>query len=217
VPRGVLFESNLRVAAEENLAASRRHFTVYKHFGKVVDKDVAAKFPYPPHLVIPRGLEVDVAPLEAQARRVEELLAFHPPQRGDPSLDITKPGKTIGPHDGIWRFTPGQRKGIGVSAAVPLYVLQAETASNTVIVGPHESLARRRVDASGRLYVDVGRAAAKLRYRSPAVAAGVAERTGGFTLSLDEPVYGVARGQAAVLYDGDAVVGCGLIASASSN
>src|SRR5258708_6643513 len=86
VPRGVLFESNLRVAAEENLAASRRHFTVYKHFGKVVDKDVAAKFPYPPHLVIPRGLEVDVAPLEAQARRIEELLAFHPPQRGDPQV-----------------------------------------------------------------------------------------------------------------------------------
>ncbi len=136
------------------------------------------------------------------------------PRAGDV---VDEAGKTIGSHDGIWRFTPGQRKGIGVSAAVPLYVLQAETASNTVIVGPHESLARRRVDASGRLYVDVGRAAAKLRYRSPAVAAGVAERTGGFTLSLDEPVYGVARGQAAVLYDGDAVVGCGLIASASSN
>jgi tRNA-uridine 2-sulfurtransferase len=86
-----------------------------------------------------------------------------------------------------------------------------------VIVGPHESLARSRVDASGRLYVGVGRAAAKLRYRSPAVGAGVAERTGGFTLSLDEPAYGVARGQAAVLYEGDAVVGCGLISSAVSN
>jgi tRNA-specific 2-thiouridylase len=96
-------------------------------------------------------------------------------------------------------------------------VLEAEAASNAVIVGPHESLARRRIDASGRLYADVGRAAAKLRYRSPAVAAGVAERAGGFTLSLDEPAYGVARGQAAVLYEGDAVVGCGLISSAASN
>jgi tRNA-uridine 2-sulfurtransferase len=136
------------------------------------------------------------------------------PRAGDV---VDEEGKTIGSHDGFWRFTPGQRKGIGVSAAVPLYVLGAEAASNAVIVGPHESLARSRVDASGRLYVGVGRAAAKLRYRSPAVGAGVAERTGGFTLSLDEPAYGVARGQAAVLYEGDAVVGCGLISSAVSN
>jgi tRNA-specific 2-thiouridylase len=130
---------------------------------------------------------------------------------------VDEEGRTIGSHDGFWRFTPGQRKGIGVSAAVPLYVLEADAASNAVIVGPHESLARRRVEATGRLYVGVGRAAAKLRYRSPAVGAGVAERTGGFTLSLDEPVFGVARGQAAVLYEGDAVVGCGLISSAVSN
>src|SRR3954469_430801 len=136
------------------------------------------------------------------------------PRAGDV---VDEKGKTIGSHDGFWRFTPGQRKGIGVSAAVPLYVLGAEAASNAVIVGPHESLARRRVDASGRLYVGVGRAAAKLRYRSPAVGAAVAERAGGFTLSLDEPAYGVARGQAAVLYEGDAVVGCGLISSAVSN
>jgi tRNA-specific 2-thiouridylase len=98
-----------------------------------------------------------------------------------------------------------------------LYVLDADAASNAVIVGPHESLARRRVDASGRLYVDVARAAAKLRYRSPAVAASVSERTGGFTLELDEPAYGVAPGQAAVLYEGDAVVGCGLISAARDN
>ena len=82
-----------------------------------------------------------------------------------------------------------------------------------MIVGPHESLARRRVAASGRLYVDVGRAAAKLRYRSPAVGASVSQSPGGFTLELDEPAYGVARGQAAVLYESDAVVGCGLIST----
>jgi tRNA-specific 2-thiouridylase len=130
---------------------------------------------------------------------------------------VDEHGETLGEHDGFWRFTPGQRKGIGVSASAPLYVLDADAASNAVIVGPHESLARRRVDASGHLYVDVARAAAKLRYRSPAVAASVAPRTGGFTLELDEPAYGVARGQAAVLYEGDAVVGCGLISAAGDN
>jgi tRNA-specific 2-thiouridylase len=130
---------------------------------------------------------------------------------------VDEHGKTLGDHDGFWRFTPGQRKGIGVSAPTPLYVLDADAASNAVIVGPHESLARRQVDVSGTLYVDVGRAAAKLRYRSPAVGASVSHRTGGFTLELDEPAYGVARGQAAVLYEGDAVVGCGLISSARDN
>src|ERR1700675_958780 len=67
VPRGVLFKSALRVAAEKNLAAGRRHSAVHQHFGKIVDEDVAAKFPYPPHFVIPRALEVNIAPLEAQA------------------------------------------------------------------------------------------------------------------------------------------------------
>jgi tRNA-specific 2-thiouridylase len=130
---------------------------------------------------------------------------------------VDERGETLGGHNGFWRFTPGQRKGIGVSASTPLYVLDADAASNAVIVGPHESLARRRVDAAGKLYVDVARAAAKLRYRSPAVAASVSHRTGGFTLELDEPAYGVARGQAAVLYEGDAVVGCGLISAAGDN
>ena len=124
---------------------------------------------------------------------------------------VDEEGNALGEHDGFWRFTPGQRKGIGVAAGRPLYVLGADARANTVVVGPHESLARRHVAASGRLYVDVERADAKLRYRSPAVAASVIPTGSGFELELDEPAYAVARGQAAVLYEGDAVVGCGLI------
>jgi tRNA-uridine 2-sulfurtransferase len=126
-------------------------------------------------------------------------------------------GNVLGTHDGSWRFTAGQRKGIGVSAAHPLYVLDSDAQANAVVVGPRESLARYRVAASGRLWVDVDRADAKLRYRSPALAAHVSPRPGGFELELDEPAFGVARGQAAVLYDGDAVVGCGIVSSAGSN
>jgi tRNA-specific 2-thiouridylase len=120
-------------------------------------------------------------------------------------------GVRVGTHAGAWRFTPGQRRGIGVSAARPLYVIDTEAASNTVVVGPREALARRHVSARGRLYVDVTRADAKLRYRSPAVPTSILAADGGLELELDEPVYGVARGQAAVLYEGDAVVGCGVI------
>ncbi|MEP6812435.1 MAG: tRNA 2-thiouridine(34) synthase MnmA, partial [Actinomycetota bacterium] len=71
---------------------------------------------------------------------------------------VDEHGAVLGHHDGFWRFTPGQRKGIGVTAAKPLYVLDADAASNAVVVGPLESLARRRVGASGRLYVEVDRA-----------------------------------------------------------
>ncbi len=130
---------------------------------------------------------------------------------------VDEQGRELGRHEGFWRFTPGQRKGIGVPAERPLYVIGADAATNAVVVGPRESLARRRVAASGRLYSDVDRADVKLRYRSPAVAARVAASPGGFELELDEPAFGVAPGQAAVLYEGDAVVGCGLVSSADAD
>jgi tRNA-specific 2-thiouridylase len=72
------------------------------------------------------------------------------------------------------------------------------------------------VTAYGRLYAPADRVEAKLRYRSPAVPARVEEADGGFRLRLEQPAYGVARGQAAVLYDGDAVVGSGLVTSAAA-
>ena len=70
------------------------------------------------------------------------------------------------------------------------------------------------MNVRGRLFAPAAEVEAKLRYRSPAVAASVVETASGFRLRLDEPAYGVARGQAAVLYDGDVVVGSGLVTSA---
>lgn len=123
-------------------------------------------------------------------------------------------GTELGRHDGFWRFTPGQRRGLGVAAGTPVYALRTDPRSNTVVVGPRERLARTIVNVrSGRLFVSVERADVKLRYGSPATPAAVEARAGGFRLSLDHPAYGVAAGQAAVLYEGDVVVGAGLIAS----
>jgi len=124
---------------------------------------------------------------------------------------VDEDGRELGRHAGYWRFTPGQRKGLGVSAATPLYALRSDPRTNTVVVGPLESLARTRVEAKGSLYVPVEEADVKLRYRSPAVPACVAETAGGFQLDLDRPAYGVAAGQAAVLYEDGVVVGAGLI------
>ena len=124
---------------------------------------------------------------------------------------VDEDGTELGTHDGFWRFTPGQRRGLGVSAAEPRFALRTNAATNTVVVGPRESLAVTRVRAAGRLYVPAGRADVKLRYRSPAVPATVTEEDGGFALELDGAAYGVAAGQTAVLYDGDAVIGAGRI------
>ena len=127
---------------------------------------------------------------------------------------VDEDGNELGRHDGFWRFTPGQRKGLGLAVREPLYVLGSKPAANAVVVGPRESLARHTVEARGRLHADVERVEAKLRYRSPAVGATVEKTPRGFRLRLDEPVYGVAPGQAAVLYDGDLVVGHGAITRA---
>jgi tRNA-specific 2-thiouridylase len=124
---------------------------------------------------------------------------------------VDEDGREVGRHSGYWRFTPGQRKGLGVSAEQPLYAIRSNASTNTVVVGRREALARTRIDASGHLYVPVDHADAKLRYRSEAVPARIHTHDGGFRLELDRPAYGVAPGQAAVLYEGDVVVGAGLI------
>jgi tRNA-specific 2-thiouridylase len=130
---------------------------------------------------------------------------------------VDERGRKIGEHDGFWRFTPGQRRGLGIaSASGPLYVIETRAKANLVTIGPERALARRRVSVRGKLYLPVGRAEVKLRYRSPALPAEVEPSSNGFRLHLLEPAFAVARGQAAVLYDDEAVVGCGLVTSARS-
>jgi tRNA-specific 2-thiouridylase len=125
-------------------------------------------------------------------------------------------GNELGRHDGYWRFTPGQRRGLAVATGAPVYAVRTDPRTNTVVVGPRDSLARTTIGVrAGRLFVPVERGEAKLRYRSPAAPASVEESPHGFRLTLDEPAYGVAVGQAAVLYEDDAVVAAGLISAAS--
>ena len=80
---------------------------------------------------------------------------------------VDEQGNELGRHAGFWRFTPGQRKGIGVAAGEPLYALRSEPGTNAVVVGPRAALATDEVTARGRLHVELDRAEVKLRYRSP--------------------------------------------------
>jgi tRNA-specific 2-thiouridylase len=145
-----------------------------------------------------------------------DFLARHglPPAEG-PVVDLE--GRVVGDHNGFWGFTPGQRRGLRVSSAGgPVYAVATDPARNAVVVGPRRALARTRVDVTpGCLYAPAARVDAQLRYRSPAGQATVTVANGGLRLALDEPAYGVAPGQAAVLYEHDAVVGAGLIAATS--
>jgi tRNA-specific 2-thiouridylase len=124
---------------------------------------------------------------------------------------VDEDGRELGRHAGHWGFTPGQRRGLGVSSVEPLYALRTEPDANVVVVGPRASLARREVSVEGRMYLPVGRGDVKLRYRSPAIGAEVIETERGFRLRLDSPAFGVAPGQAAVVYEDDVVVGAGLV------
>src|SRR4051794_1469679 len=135
----------------------------------------------------------------------------------NPGPVVDEAGDAIGSHDGFWRFPPGQRRGLGIAAAAPLYALASDAATNTVVAGPRASLARTRVVVRGGMRTPARRVEAKLRYRSPAVGASVTPTGDGFELELDAPAFGVAPGQVAVLYAGDAVVGSGVIVSAAAD
>ncbi len=95
---------------------------------------------------------------------------------------------------------------------VPLYVLRTEPPTNTVVVGSRDELAVTSIDARGRLYVPVAEAEVKVRLPvGDRAARPCPRRTTASRSSSTEPAYGVARGQFAVLYDDDAVVGAGVI------
>ena len=142
-------------------------------------------------------------------------------RQGLPAADgaiVDEEGRELGRHGGVWRYTPGQRRGIGVAAPEPLYALRSDPTSNTLVVGPRGSLACSEVVVEGTLHTGATRVEAKLRYRSPALPARVRPTPRGFALALERPAYGVAPGQIAALYDDEgAVVGCGVVSSASRN
>ena len=138
--------------------------------------------------------------------------------RNEAGAVVDERGTPLGRHEGFWRFTPGQRKGLGIAGSDgPLFTLRTEPRRNAVVVGPRESLAIRRLRAAGRMFVPVERCEAKLRAHSDTVPGRAEAVPSGFRLELDSPVYGAARGQTAVLYERDVVVGSGRISSVASD
>jgi tRNA-specific 2-thiouridylase len=126
-------------------------------------------------------------------------------------------GRTIGRHRGHHNFTVGQRRGIGVSADEPLYVVATDAATNTVTVGTRADLATRRVRIRDAiLHRDAERVdGVRLRYHSRAIPASVAATAAGrhrsLEIDLGESFDAASPGQAAVLLSGEAIIGHGTI------
>jgi len=132
---------------------------------------------------------------------------------------VTLDGRVLAKHRGVHHFTVGQRKGIGVAAGEPLYVIATNPATQQVIVGRDEDLRRARLFAKEVNWVSIGplreprRAEVKIRNKHEAAAATV-HPTGDDSrveVVFDEPQRAVTPGQAAVMYDGDLVLAGGWI------
>ena len=127
-------------------------------------------------------------------------------------------GRLLGQHRGAIRYTLGQRKGLGVSAGEAVYVCGKSMAENTVYVGPESRLFHRTLVAEEFVWGAVEgidaplRCAARVRYRhreQPAVAQQLAD--GRVKITFDEPQRAITTGQTVTLYDGDTVLGGGII------
>ncbi len=139
--------------------------------------------------------------------------AFRPGKIVDPG------GKIIGRHDGFISFTIGQRKGMGIAAPRPLYVISLDPTTNTVVAGPNEALFKSRLAVADLHWGAIAgieaptAAIVKIRSRHEgAPATLIPESDGMVVVEFAKPQRAITPGQAAVFYDGDVVLGGGQIA-----
>lgn len=131
-------------------------------------------------------------------------------------IDIV--GNVLGKHSGAVKYTTGQRKGLGIALGEPAYVLDKDMVNNTVTLGKEELLFSRSLDANNINFIAFDRldaplrVEAKIRY-SHKTAKATLEQTSNnsFHLEFDEPQRAITKGQSVVLYDGDYVLGGGII------
>lgn len=131
---------------------------------------------------------------------------------------VDRAGKILGKHTGIHHYTIGQRKGLGIAAPEPLYVMALDPVMNRVVVGSRDEATQPDCTAGRTNWIAIPEPTApihaevQVRYRSKPVPATVVPLgEGRIKLGFDEPQFGITPGQAAVLYDGEVVLGGGII------
>lgn len=167
----------------------------------------------------------DLCLIEAHGS-MRSFLDQHIDKRVGDIVDLT--GVILGQHEGVHHYTIGQRKGLGIAAPKPLYVVGLDADANRVIVGDRDSIQLPDCTVNRVNWVSIARpeapfaAQVQLRYRSEPVDVTVVpldtdERSGDrVKLIFDEPHFGITPGQAAVWYDGDVVLGGGILEPLSS-
>lgn len=150
-----------------------------------------------------------------------DYAAFIERHTGHPSLPgnyVAEDGQVLGHHKGIIHYTVGQRKGLGIALGQPMFVKSKDARTGDVVLTTNDRLFSRRIHLDNVNWIAVGRldaplrVTAKIRYQhkaSPATLVPTGEGTA--TLCFDEPQRAAAQGQSAVCYDGDTVIGGGLI------
>jgi tRNA-specific 2-thiouridylase len=140
------------------------------------------------------------------------------PEISRPGPIVDDGGAILGHHDGIVNYTIGQRRGLGLRSRSPLYVVDIDAETNTVTVGGADALEHDRLVAEHVNFIageEPGgplRVQAKIRHNHPAASATVRYRGGGMAdVVFDEPQRAITPGQSVVWYDGDVVVGGGVI------
>ena len=152
----------------------------------------------------------------SEAGGYREFLRKTSPEMFEKGELVDTSGRTIGEHDGVAGFTVGQRRGLGIAAGKPLYVVKVEPKVNKVVVGDKRDLLRREVPLEQVVWSAVGpsqlplKVEAKVRYNMDARSA-VFRAVPDVEIVFDEPVHAVTPGQIAVAYVGDTVVAGGRI------
>lgn len=140
------------------------------------------------------------------------------PQALQPGPIVDRRGNVLGQHNGLPLYTIGQRRGLGVTAALPMYVTELDTTRNLLIVGPQHELERSDLTADNFSFVGGAwptapfRAEAQIRSHAVAMPALITpEEPGRLHIAFDEPQRAVTPGQAVVVYDGEVALGGGRI------
>jgi tRNA-specific 2-thiouridylase len=183
------------------------------HLAKDATRDIARRFALPV-AAKPDSQDICFVP----GGNYAELVARLRPGAVEPGDIVDDDGRVLGAHPGIIHFTVGQRKGLGIAAAEPLYVLRLERETRRVVVGPRGALGQRRVAIAGINWLaptppaDGLAVTVKLRSAQPPRSARlVLDGESRGEALLEEPAFGIAAGQACVIYDGTRVLGGGWI------
>ena len=160
--------------------------------------------------------DVCFLPDSGYAEFLEKRLTI-PPAQG---LIVHHSGQLLGRHNGFWRYTVGQRKGLGIAWSEPLYVLEVNAARNRVVVGEQQYLSAPGLLADQAVWFGQApdtpfEAHCKIRYRHAPVPCLVEPQDGeGMRVRFHEPQRAVTPGQTVVIYQGDEVLGAGRITGA---